>query len=207
MEDLLDPSLGDGFDRDVFRDYLRSIREEVFRCRGITKKLLGFARRTASTIEPQDANGLVRESVGLIAKELTLENIRVELDLAEGLPEIRTDGEKIKQVILNLVRNAADAIGKDGTITVRTARAREGISLRVADTGVGIPPEVLDKIFLPFFTTKEVGKGTGLGLSISHGIVTSLGGSIDVASKVGEGTTFEIRLPVEAPRGDARESS
>ena len=122
MEDFLDPALSGEFNRAEFLEHLKSIREEVFRCRGITQKLLGFARRTESTITSQDLNRLVLDTVDLIRKELILENIRIELDLDQGLPGIRTDAEKIKQVLLNLLRNAADAIGKDGTITVSTLR-------------------------------------------------------------------------------------
>ncbi len=194
MEDYLDPAFGDRFDRDEFKRRLRSIIDESNRCRSIIHKLLGFARRTASTIRDCDLNQLVATTVELVRKELSLENIEIVLDLSPELEPIQTDGEKIKQVLLNLIRNAADAIGKDGRITILTTRSATEISFIVSDTGSGISEENLKNIFLPFFTTKEVGKGTGLGLSISHGIVTSLGGRIGVTSQLGVGTSFEIAL-------------
>jgi two-component system NtrC family sensor kinase len=198
MEDRLDPALAGEFDRAEFREHLAAIREEVLRCRGTTHKLLGFARRTEPAIAPRDIGRIARDAVDLIRREFALENIAIDLDLAPDLPPVPTDGEQVGQVLLNLLRNAADAIGRNGTITVATEARRDQVVLRVADTGVGIAPEDLEKVFLPFFTTKEVGKGTGLGLSISHAIVTSLGGTIRVASTLGGGTTFEVFLPLPA---------
>ena len=138
---------------------------------------------------------MVRDAVELIQKEFTLENIEIRIETDDQLPAIETDAEKIKQVFINLLRNARDAIGKDGRITISSHENSETVSVIISDTGRGIEAEVLPKIFQPFFTTKEVGKGTGLGLSISHGIVTSLGGAIHVSSRVGKGTSFEIELP------------
>jgi signal transduction histidine kinase len=197
MEDVLDPALAGEFDRAEFRARLASIREEVMRCRGITHRLLGFARPSAPTIARHDLNRIAEAAVDLVGREFALENIAARLDLADGPVEVRTDGEQARQVVLNLLRNAADAIGKNGTITVATRRRRDGAVLRVTDTGVGIAPEDQERVFLPFFTTKEAGKGTGLGLSISHGIVTALGGTIRVESRLGHGSTFEVFLPLQ----------
>ena len=200
LEDSLDPALGGGFDEDQFRRTMNSIKHEVFRCRDITHKLLGFARFHEPRLDPCNPNDLVTEVVDLVRKELNLENIELRVETDMKMSEIVTDGEKIRQVLINLVRNAADAIGKDGRITIQTFGDAQTASIIVTDTGKGIPKDDLAKIFQPFFTTKEVGKGTGLGLAISHGIVTSLGGTLTVASEVGVGTSFEIRLPRQARR-------
>lgn len=199
MEDYLDPSLGGQLDVTEFCDHLKSIKEETFRCRDITHKLLGFARRSETTISKHNINQVIVESVDLVNREIVLENISIIMELDKNLPLVPTDGEKIKQVLVNLLRNAADAIGKDGRITIETFETGEFLGMTIADTGSGISPENVEKIFLPFFTTKEVGKGTGLGLSISHGIITSLGGKISVKSEVGEGTEFKILLPKKIP--------
>ena len=195
IDDYLDPTLGGEFDREEFRKILISVKDEIFRCKNITHKLLGFARQHESTVAVQDMNAIVTETVELVAKELSFENIEIVLDLDANLPNVLTDAEKVKQVLLNLARNAVDSIGKNGKITLSTHRNQENIGIIISDTGCGIPEENLSKLFLPFYTTKEVGKGTGLGLSISHGLITSLGGKINVTSEVGNGTIFEVLLP------------
>jgi two-component system NtrC family sensor kinase len=195
MEDILDPAFGQQFDQNEFRERMNSIKQEIHRCRSITHKLLGFSRHHETRIDSYDINGVVKDAVGLIQKELTFENIEIILETDDQVPKVKTDAEKIKQVLLNLLRNAKDAIGKDGRITISTLERKKTVSIIVSDTGQGIDEKNLAKIFQPFFTTKEAGKGTGLGLSISHGIVTSLGGTLHVSSQVGKGTSFEIELP------------
>jgi len=122
-------------------------------------------------------------------------------------PGIVTDGNQIKQVFLNILKNAADAIEPPGRITIATARAGDEISVSIADTGRGIGAEAIERIFLPFYTTKEIGKGTGLGLSVSVGIVRSQGGRILVESLPGKGSVFTVRLPsgeLSGPSGASR---
>jgi two-component system NtrC family sensor kinase len=199
MEDDLDPAFGGELEPDQVREQLKSIKEEVYRCRDITHKLLGFARFHETELERRDVGDIVRHSVGLLGKQLELENIDLDLELDERLPPILTDADKLEQVLLNLLRNAADAIGKNGRIEVRSSRDGNAAVVAVEDDGPGIDPEHLGRVFEPFFTTKQVGKGTGLGLSISHGIVSSLGGEISVASTPGVGTTFQVRLPLDGP--------
>ncbi|MBU1236678.1 MAG: HAMP domain-containing protein [Gammaproteobacteria bacterium] len=115
-----------------------------------------------------------------------------------GIPEVECIPSQINQVFMNLLVNAAQAIPERGTITLRTALEGDRVSIEIADTGRGIPPEHLQRIFDPFFTTKPVGKGTGLGLSLAYGIVQKHGGSIEVSSEPGRGTTFRMTLPIEA---------
>ena len=195
MEDLLDPRLGGTFDADDFRQRLNSIREESNRCRSIIHKLLGFARRNKPKISDCNVGDIIHQTVDMVQRELMLENIDIRTDVDERIPLIHTDDDQLKQVLINLIRNATDAIGKGGTITVSAMDMNDKVSLVVSDTGSGISPEHIEQIFMPFFTTKEVGKGTGLGLSITHGIVTALGGSINVTSEPGHGTAFEIIIP------------
>lgn len=119
--------------------------------------------------------------------------------LHPDLPEISADPVQLNQVLVNLVLNALQAMPTGGRLTVKTQMGRDHISLIVEDTGIGMSKKVMKQIFTPFFTTKDVGQGTGLGLPVVHGIITSHGGSIQVESKVGGGTRFEIQLPVEEP--------
>ena len=195
LEDEIDPRYGTGLKQETVSSKLDSIKDEVRRCKTITHKLLGFARFHKTKLTSCNLTDVSQEAIDLVRKELNLENIEIILEPAGKPPVTITDGEKIKQVLINLMRNAADAIVKDGRIALATFAERDTVSVIVTDTGPGISDENLSKLFIPFFTTKEVGKGTGLGLSISHGIVTSLGGRINVVSKIGEGTTFEIVLP------------
>ena len=106
------------------------------------------------------------------------------------------EGHRLQQILLNLIDNALDAVGHDGKVTITTSNTPTDIVIEVADNGPGIPPEVMKKIWDPFFTTKEQGKGTGLGLSISQNIIRTLGGSIELQSKEGEGTVFTVKVPI-----------
>jgi signal transduction histidine kinase len=117
------------------------------------------------------------------------------------LPQVECLASQLNQVFMNLLVNAGHAIKERGTITLRTGAENGWVWIEVGDSGCGIPPENLNRIFEPFFTTKPVGSGTGLGLSLSYGIVNKHGGRIEVASEVGKGTRFTIRLPVHPPKG------
>jgi two-component system NtrC family sensor kinase len=112
---------------------------------------------------------------------------------------VDADPSQLNQVIINLIVNALHAMPQGGILRIQTLDGGNQVSLIIEDTGVGMSAEVLKKIFTPFFTTKEVGKGTGLGLPVAHGIITAHGGSIKVKSKVGQGTRFDIRLPMTGP--------
>ncbi len=181
-----------------FDDALRKIDYHVDRAKKVTHRLLGFARRMEPTQERVNVNKILDETIDFLRNEAHYRNIEIHSEYALNLPETTSDSTQLQQVFLNILNNAIDALGKDGVITIQTVyceRDRE-VAINIADNGPGIPSEVLNKIFDPFFTTKEVGKGTGLGLSISYSIVEKLGGRIVVASKVGQGTTFTIYLPI-----------
>ena len=173
------------------------IRSQGRRCREITHKLLSFARKIDPTPTRIDVNALVAEMVDLSEQRAKYANVAMVTRFDADLPGIEASASEMQQVLLNLVNNAIDAMEEGGgELTLTTAREDQGIRIVVADTGQGIPKANLGRIFDPFFTTKPVGKGTGLGLSIIYGIVKKMGGEIAVASSMGLGTTFTVRLPV-----------
>ncbi len=185
--------------RKEFLPLVNAIAESVSRCRTITHRLLGFARRMDISIEPVNINAVVREVTGFLERELMMRNIRLELNLNEKMPEIESDQGLLQQVFLNIINNAIDAVRDGGEIVVSTMAAAEGgLKIMVRDDGEGIPKDVMKHIFEPFFTTKEKGKGTGLGLSLSYGIIRRLGGTIEADSILHKGTTFVITLPLKS---------
>jgi two-component system NtrC family sensor kinase len=196
VKDLLDPQFIETAGPEEIRQHLNSIQESVFRCRDITRKLLGFVRKTDIDLKKHDVHKLIDGVVdGLLGPEMAVSNIEIERNYGSDIPEILTDANQLQQVILNIINNGIDAIRAfPGRISIETEEAGDFVIIRISDTGTGMTREQLEKIFLPFYTTKEVGKGTGLGLSISYGIIKSLGGTIEVASKPGGGSTFSIFL-------------
>lgn len=188
--------------------------QETKRCAGIIKRLLDFAREKTPEKKYVDFNQLILGAARIIERPAHLRDIEIALDLAPDLPPVWADADQITQVIMNMLVNAQHAINEKGSITVRSRRAGKTpsnepgaqpapmVELSIIDTGCGIPEQDLKRIFDPFFTSKDVGKGTGLGLSVSHGIISAHGGTIEVESKVGEGTTFRVYLPMERPFAD-----
>ena len=175
------------------------IVRETVRCRGIIRGLLDFARPTAPARKPMDLNEVVRRSVSVVMTQLSLHQVNLSLDLAADLPLAHADCNQIQQVVVNLLLNAADAIGTAGGDIRATTRLGPGstIELLLKDSGHGIPSEDLPRIFEPFFTTKG-NHGTGLGLAVSWGIVEAHGGALEVQSELGQGTCFTLRLPTTA---------
>ena len=198
MKDLMDPKLGDPVTPQELAHYLDSIQESVFRCRDITRKLLGFVRKTDIDLKEQDIHQLIDEVVdGLLGHEMIVSNIEVKREYSDDIPELVTDGNQLEQVLLNILNNSIDALeDKPGGISIVTKRTGEQVRIELSDTGKGMSREQLENIFMPFYTTKEVGQGTGLGLSVSYGIVRDLGGEIEVRSRPGHGSTFTLVLPV-----------
>lgn len=182
-----------------FEDAIKKIEYHVDRARKVTHRLLGFARRMEPVQETVDVNRVLDETVGFLENEARFRNIDIRKKLLEDLPVIRSDSSQLQQVFLNILENAIDAVAKDGVITVSTGYSPQlmEIYVSIADTGPGIPKEMLDRIFDPFFTTKGTGEGTGLGLSVSYSIVEKLGGRITVESEEGKGASFIIHLPAQ----------
>jgi two-component system NtrC family sensor kinase len=189
---------------------------ETRRCASIIRRLLDFAREKTPEKKLVDLNALVEETVRFVERSAALHRVEIAMALEPALPPLYADADLVKQVVMNILVNAQQAIEGSGRIDVSTRLhaqrkipgsgepAGPVVEIAVADTGCGIPPENLQRIFDPFFTSKEVGKGTGLGLSVSYGIVRSHGGEIAVESRVGEGSTFRIFLPVRGPAPSQR---
>jgi len=185
-------------DNDPAMETLEVIEEEICRASRIIRELLGFARPNSSR-DVVALNAVVCSLEGMLKENLHAQKIVLRIILEPGLPQVQISADHLKQVILNLVRNAEDAMPAGGELIIQTAGKQDAVELSVADTGCGISAEHLGHLFDPFFSTKAPGKGTGLGLSVSYGLIDSANGHIDVESEVGKGTTFRVRLPVYEP--------
>ncbi|MGW8180392.1 MAG: sensor histidine kinase, partial [bacterium] len=183
--------------REELVPHLDTIEKSFFRCRDITHKLLGFVRKSEMEMKSHDLGKIIDGVVdGLLGKKAAVSNIEIVRDYGAGTSPIHTDSNQLQQVLLNIINNGIDALeGQAGQITIKTFVRGQKIFIGISDTGRGMTNDKLGKIFLPFYTTKEVGKGTGLGLSVSYGIVKNLGGDIEVRSQPGQGSTFTILLP------------
>jgi len=180
------------------RQRLDVVESEVSRCLNIVSGLLDFARQTEPEERPIDLNQAIRRTLEVIGHQVSLRNIQVHLELAENLPKVCGDFRHFAQVFTNLIINAVQAMPNGGTLSIHTWVEEPGpwVVASVTDTGVGIPEAHLSKIFEPFFTTKKEQRGTGLGLSVVYGIVKKYGGTIDVRSQVGKGSTFTVKFPI-----------
>jgi two-component system NtrC family sensor kinase len=187
------------------KGFIEEIINQTMRCQQIVNRLLEFSRHSLGQRTHVDLNDIVDRCVELILHQALFHDIQVIRDLDPELPPFVGDPGQLQQVLTNLLINAADALHGQGTITISTRLSPERgeVVLTFSDTGPGIPAEIRDKIFEPFFTTKPVGKGTGLGLSIVYSVVQRHGGTIEVDSKPGAGTTFTIRLPLNFQQAEA----
>src|ERR1044072_4767480 len=179
---------------DDLKEYLALIRSETFRCKSITDNLLNFSRLRSGNWAPVEMAKIVSSSARLLEHQKRKNNIEIKMKHSDGLPPVNGDEGKLQQAVIALVSNAIDAMGDSGVLTIVGRNEDDKVKVEVNDSGVGIPQETLAKIFEPFFTTKEIGRGTGLGLAVCYGILTEHGGTLDVQSTVGVGTTFTITL-------------
>ncbi len=175
---------------------IEKIERASLHARQIIQKLLVFAGQVPAEKKPVDLNEVVGDGLYFFNARCAKEGIELMCDCCQTFPVILADPVQLNQVLVNLVVNALQAMSGPGRITVQTQVIDHHVRLAVQDTGPGMTREVLDKIFVPFFTTKDIGQGTGLGLPVVHGIVTAHGGTIHVESNVGTGTRFEIHLPI-----------
>jgi len=178
---------------------LQNIVKASLHAREVIKKLMIFARQTPPQVSETDLNEVVRESLFFLSSRCVKEGIELVEELATGLPPLTADPSQLHQILVNLVVNSIQAMPRGGQLTIRTRSVPPRLLLEVTDTGQGISAEQLPRIFLPFFTTKDVDQGTGLGLSVVHGIVTAHGGTIEVDSEPGLGTTFRVYIPAGGP--------
>ncbi|PIU50530.1 MAG: two-component sensor histidine kinase [Desulfobacterales bacterium CG07_land_8_20_14_0_80_52_14] len=198
MKDLIELT-SEFKNREKFLGLTNSIQKSVERCKTITHRLLGFARRMEVQFEVLNVNDVVKEVLGFLEKEYVYRGIDIRLELDENLPQISSDLGQLQQVFLNILSNAIAAVADNGNVTIKTwDQDPETIGVSIKDNGTGMSEETIKHIFEPFFTTKK-GYGTGLGLAITYGIIQKLGGKIKVESKLGEGSIFHVYLPKKAP--------
>ena len=185
--DLPDPAYQD----------IKKIESAALQAREIVRKLLVFSRQTAPRKTRVNLNQLVEDGLYLLESRCAKSRIEVGRMLEEDLPEVVADASQLQQVLVNLVVNAIQAMPDGGRLTIATRHRESVAALSVADTGLGMSGEVRKRVFLPFFTTKDVNEGTGLGLAVAHGIVSAHGGRISVESRPGQGSCFEVEIPVQ----------
>lgn len=183
---------------DPIYDNLLRIEFETKRCRDIIDNLMRFARQEKVDFIAIDVNSVIKNAISIVDHQLTINGVKIEQQLADELPKIMGDGNQIQQIVMNFMINAQQAMQeKPGIVKLSTSLIEDDlIEMRISDTGPGIPEEIQDKIFQPFFTTKEAGKGTGLGLSVTYGIIKDHMGTVSIESQAGKGATFVVRFPV-----------
>lgn len=197
IRDMLNPDFHLDASPEAIRTELSIIDSAAFRAKNITHQLLDLGRKHQPTMVLCNVHGILDDVLGgLKEREFESKNITIVKDYGKNLPDILIDPDAIRQVFLNLVNNAGDAIVGPGTITVSSSLQDQQVRVTIRDTGEGIDPDHMKRLFDPFFTTKDVGKGTGLGLSVSRNIMELMGGRIDVASVKGVGSSFTVSLPV-----------
>ncbi len=193
VDDLAQGDLSGEESRTEVRESLKQVRSEVVRARRATDKFLKSTQSSLPIIREVRVQELLDEILELLERELHFNRIAVRREYQDPFPPVQSDPSQLRQVFQNLIVNAVTAIGKDGTITLAVQGGEEKLSIRVGDTGPGIPKERLEKIFEPMFTTKP--DGTGLGLSIGASILKKLGGEISVTSEIGKGAVFTVEIP------------
>ena len=191
-----------GYDRDIIERYLAMIQEEAFRCKGITEKLLDFARTERKIRERTNLAELVRGIVEMLSPMGKYRGKHIRLDIPAALFAL-VNPQEMKQVTLNLLTNALDSVDEGGTVNVRVFEKDDHAHLVFEDNGCGMDSEILQNVFEPFFTKRKSGQGTGLGLSITHRIVSEHQGRIEAYSAgFGRGSVFQIEIPVTSPEAE-----
>lgn len=185
---------------DPRREDVAEIEACAKRCKSIISRLSKFARQERGAGRLINVNRLIEETMEMMTYQIRKSGMEMQFENDEDIPEILADYGDLQQVFINLIMNAIQAMPDGGKISITTsAKGGRGVEVTVNDTGHGIPEDIIDRIFNPFFTTREAGDGTGLGLSVCYGIVKELGGSVTVESKVGSGSSFKIVIPVNIP--------
>ena len=186
------------------REDLNRILRDAERCKDTVKELLEFARQTRHEMRPLDINEAIMRTLFLLENQTLFQNIEIVRQLDDGIPPVRGDSQQLNHLFMNIILNAAQAMQGSGKLTVSTKRGPNDkrAHIAIADTGPGIPPDVMPQIFDPFFTTKEEGEGTGIGLSLVYGIVENHGGTIRAVNREPTGTCFFIELPLSTPEDE-----
>jgi PAS domain S-box-containing protein len=179
-----------------FEKYLQVIVRESYRCKGIIDSLLSFSRKSDGSVSAVNINDILTEMLELVRFKSRFEKIEISINLDQDLPDVLADPAGLRQVCMNLLMNAHQAINGPGIVEITTTLTPQSmVCLQICDSGCGIPSDVIEQIWDPFFTTKNVGQGLGLGLAVSYNIIKRLGGDIDLESKVGKGSKFSVRMP------------
>jgi two-component system NtrC family sensor kinase len=187
---------------DPRRDDLKMIINETTRCKSIVADLLNFSRQQNVMAQETNIHDLLEQVMDGLSVQPAFQDVKFVRHFGSGVPVIQADPNQLQQVFINLFNNAAEAMDAEGTISITSSSLDHNwVEIKISDNGIGIPPENLNKVFSPFFTTKTPGKGTGLGLSITYGIIKMHRGQISVQSQEGNGTTFTITLPTCLPEG------
>ena len=173
---------------------LGKIIKSTLHARHIVKKLMFFSCDMPSQFKMTQINALILENIDLLHLQLAEANVHIDFNLEENLPQVKVDAIQFSQVLFNLILNAIAAMPNGGPISIKTTHTKKYISLKIKDSGTGIDPKNMQKIFEPFYSTKEAGSGTGLGLAVTYCIVQAHQGEISVISNLGEGTEFTIQL-------------
>ncbi|HTY04031.1 MAG TPA: ATP-binding protein [Rhodocyclaceae bacterium] len=203
MDDLMEDERPDAVVHlGEYREALGKVRTQIARASTITRRLLGFSRGSDGRSVDTDVNQAVEETAALFEHEARRHRITIERHYQDGLPAVSLDPAQLQQVVLNVLHNAMDAIGQDGTITITSRVKEERVVVDFADTGPGLSIEVLEHLYDPFFTTKPKGKGTGLGLYVSHDIMARLGGELIAENRDGGGAVFSLELPAMQARAN-----
>lgn len=192
------PELREETRLEVFPHYLEVIVREAYRCKDIIDHLLSFSRKSDGTAVKVDLNRILLEILELLRYQMSFQQIRIDTELKVDLPRICGDPSGLRQVFMNLLVNALQAIEGEGRVDVRTSRVDDDrIAVVIRDSGRGMAQDILDRIWEPFFTTKEVGQGVGLGLALTYNTVKRHGGEIQLESQVGKGSQFTVLLPIQ----------
>jgi signal transduction histidine kinase len=187
----------DSLNKEGALDILNKMESALVSSGKLVRSLLEFARQSTPTLRPVTISSVIDQVLALVGHQAQLQKVSIVRNEASGLPPVKADFSQLEQVFINLIVNAIQAMPKGGRLTITAVLANDDmISVAIQDTGYGIPPENIIKLFTPFFSTKEAVKGVGLGLAISYGIVERHGGRIEVKSEVNKGSTFTVYLPV-----------
>ena len=199
--------LGDLAPDDPRREDMQTIVDETLRCRKIVKGLLDFARQTKPQKQKLDLNRIVEDVLALVRNQASFQNIAIRCELADNIPLVLADADQMRQVVLNIILNAADVMPHGGELRINSQfdSSEKQVRLRISDTGPGIPAEMQDRLFEPFFTTKRT--GTGLGLAIAYGIMERHKGQLKVESSPGHGPTIHVILSTDVETLDESDRS
>ncbi len=187
-------------DKQTMKDFEKIIKGSLH-AREIIKKLMLFARQMPPNKNSLNINSIIKESINFLEKRISDSKVIIRQDLSPSIPEIIADASQLYQIMVNLIINAIQSMDNGGVIHIKTDTNNKMVSIRIKDSGSGIPDNIKEKIFLPFFTTKDALHGTGLGLPVVHGIITAHGGTIQFKSKINRGTEFIVKLPINQENG------